>query len=442
MRMLCKVKRTALTGAAVFLLAGCAADAPSAAEDSAPDTSTFDAPGFDATHFDALGLWAEVRKDFELFYAYLDARDVEAQAYLDRVGEIVGATTSEAEARRELHRATFAFADPHLSFGPLTDTDFNVFPTSSDLVLKRAGDTFEIADVRAGSAAAQAGLRPGFTGETVDGRALSDHVGEVFERLVETPTDAQAAYAATLAVNGRRVGTREMSVTDASGQSRSLSLTNPKDFAAAVSERPPVEVERVGRLAVVRINNRLGDNALIEGFDAVMEEVADADGLILDMRNTPSGGNTEVGRSILGHFTTRTQPYQRHSRPSLEREFSVPRQWIELVAPRAPYFAVERTVVLGGPWTGSMGEGIVIGMDALGATVIASDMGDLLGAMSQFRFADERITHSIATERLFHVDGTPREDFVADQSLPSADTDAAGGDPALRTAIELLSAPD
>jgi carboxyl-terminal processing protease len=81
-------------------------------------------------------------------------------------------------------------------------------------------------------------------------------------------------------------------------------------------------------------------------------------------------------------------------------------------------------------------------MDALGATVIASDMGDLLGAMSQFRFADERITHSIATERLFHVDGTPREDFVADQSLPSADTDAAGGDPALRTAIELLSAPD
>ena len=67
-----------------------------------------------------------------------------------------------------------------------------------------------------------------------------------------------------------------------------------------------------------------------------MRETREAAGLILDLRETPSGGNTEVGRSIIGHFVTEARSFQVHTVPSLEREFSVPRQFTEYVMPRLP----------------------------------------------------------------------------------------------------------
>jgi carboxyl-terminal processing protease len=68
-------------------------------------------------------------------------------------------------------------------------------------------------------------------------------------------------------------------------------------------------------------------------------------------------------------------------------------------------------------------------------------MGDLLGGMSNFSFDDNKITLAIPTETLFHIDGTPREDFVADTALLSADTDADGSDPAMAAALAHLQRP-
>lgn len=350
------------------------------------------------------------------------------------------------EFRRRLHRATFAFTDPHLGFGPYDPADFNIIPSASDLQIGYEAGRYTVLDVRANSAALKAGIRIGWDIIAVNDLAMTDQVGAVFQDLIDQPSDAQRAYAATLVANGQREGDRRIDARKPDGTETILTLANPRVHAKHVMDGPAIETRRVTasdgtNIAILRINNRLGDNNFIAAFDAAITEVTDADRIILDMRNTPSGGNAEVGKSILGHFTADLRPYQVHEVPSLKREFTVPRRFVEYVYPRAPYFDPTKTVVLGGYWTGSMGEGVVIGMDALGVQTIASDLGDLLGGMSNFSFNDNKITLSIPTEALFHVDGTPREDFIADIALMSADSDAAGSDPALTAALSYLQTP-
>ncbi|MGJ8558651.1 MAG: S41 family peptidase [Litorimonas sp.] len=407
---------------------------------------TLDPVDISASDFDADAVWTNVRADFDLFYAYRDSRGFDADVYLDKVGALVSTATDREEFRRRLHRATFAFTDPHLGFGPRDAADFNTIPSASDLQIGYQDGRYSILDVRAGSAALAGGLRTGSDIVAVDGVPIARHVSAVFADFLDQPSDAQRAYAATLVANGRREGDRQIDVRLPDGTVQSVTLANPRLLAKDIMDSPAVETRRVttpdgSNIAILRINNRLGDNGLITAFDAAMATVTDADGVILDLRNTPSGGNAEVGRSILGHFTAEVQPFQIHEVPSLDREFTVPRRFIEQVYPREPFFDPARTIVLGGYWTGSMGEGIVIGMDALGVHTIASDMGDLLGGMSNFSFDDNKITLSIPTETLFHVDGTPREDFVADVALFSADSDATGSDPALAAAFSDLATP-
>lgn len=399
-----------------------------------------------APEFDASALWVNVRSDFDLFYAYRDSRGFDADIYLDKVGALVSTATDRDEFRRRLHRATFAFTDPHLGFGPWDGTDFNIIPSASDLQVGYEAGQYFILDVRANSVAAAQRLRPGWEVISVNDLPIDAHVVAVFADLIDEPSDAQRAYAATLVINGRREGVRQISVQHPDGTPQTVTLANPRQHAKVVMDSTMIETRRVNAadgsdIAIIRINNRLGDNGLITAFDETMETVRDADGIILDLRNTPSGGNAEVGRSILGHFTSEVRPFQIHEVPSLMREFSVPRRFIEQVYPRAPFFDPTKTVVLGGYWTGSMGEGVVIGMDALGVQTIASDMGDLLGGMSNFSFDDNKITLSIPTEVLFHVDGTPRENFIANTALMSADSDEQGSDPALAAALSYLATP-
>jgi C-terminal processing protease CtpA/Prc len=131
------------------------------------------------------------------------------------------------------------------------------------------------------------------------------------------------------------------------------------------------------------------------------------------LRDTPSGGNTTVARAIMSRFVQAEAPYQRHAIPAEERRYGVKRVWVEIVAPRGPFAYRAPVVVLVSHWTGSMGEGLAIGMDAIGAaTVVGTRMAGLLGATYSLRLAHTGITVNAPAEQLFHVNGTPREDFV------------------------------
>lgn len=59
-----------------------------------------------------------------------------------------------------------------------------------------------------------------------------------------------------------------------------------------------------------------------------------------------------------------------------------------------------------------MGEGLAIGFDAIGARVEGSRMAGLLGAIYEYKLDKSGVVIKFPVERLFHVNGTPREQFV------------------------------
>ena len=205
-----------------------------------------------------------------------------------------------------------------------------------------------------------------------------------------------------------------------------------------VQERAPLTVSRRDGVVVMRVENALGDDALITAFDDALRAALDAVTLVLDLRNTPSGGNTNVARAIMGHFVDDVRAYQVHDIPAIERATTVPRRFVEQVLPREPRYPGQ-LVVLGGRWSGSMGEGLVIGLDAAAeAEVFASDMGDLLGGLYNVDLERSGIRIDLGVERLFHVDGTPREDFVAEHALAVVDRGPGGADAGMDAVLDWL----
>ena len=89
-----------------------------------------------------------------------------------------------------------------------------------------------------------------------------------------------------------------------------------------------------------------------------------------------------------------------------------------------------------------MGEGLAIGLHAArGATVLGQPMAQLLGAMGQTVLPHSSIAVRVPVEKLFHVDGTPRE-----AALPCApdvaEQDGVAQDAELNAAVALATRLD
>lgn len=191
----------------------------------------------------------------------------------------------------------------------------------------------------------------------------------------------------------------------------------------------------ISGIGYIRINNSLGDNDLIPQFDSVLNTLMSTQALVLDLRETPGGGNTTVARAIIGRFITKEGFYQAHELTAEERLYGVKRSWQEIVSPRKePY--TRPLVVLANHWTGSVGEGIVIGFDALKrGTVIGTRMAGLNGAIYSYQMPHTKIGFSFPVEKLLHVNGTPREDYVPPVVVKSRGT---GGDEILQAGLDYL----
>jgi carboxyl-terminal processing protease len=160
-------------------------------------------------------------------------------------------------------------------------------------------------------------------------------------------------------------------------------------------------------------------------------------GLILDLRDVPSGGNTSVALGILGRFVTQRLPYQRHRIPAYAQP-DVERNWVEEVAPRGPFAYRGRLVVLVDAWTGSLGEGIAIGLDAMQrATVVGTPMAGLAGAVDSVTLPATGVRVQFPTEQLFHIDGTPRHEWKP----PVLEEPHDGGDAILERGLAVLAVP-
>ena len=343
-------------------------------------------------------------------------------AYLERLPggrfELSGKLRVEAEAVtdkpqlvRYSERALMLLADHHAITGSSLKDSWAVFPSFGDLWVERDAQGYVIEQVRDDSPAARAGVRPGDRLIAVDGVATAAAVDAFWADLGTKGGGERDGYAARVLAAGRRDRQRRLTI-ESGGVTRPLLLASL--YSVERPSLPPVSVESSAAEYRIRFNDSLGDSATIAAFDEAMEAAPPGGRLLIDLRDTPSGGNTSVARAVLGWFVSRPTFYQVHNLPAEERETGIARQWAEQVLPREDKRYEGDVTVLVGRWTGSMGEGLAIGFDAIGAKVLGSRMARLLGAIYDHRLPESGLILKLPTERLYATDGTPREQFVPD----------------------------
>ncbi len=169
----------------------------------------------------------------------------------------------------------------------------------------------------------------------------------------------------------------------------------------------------VDDIGIIRTNNSLGNNDLVTAFDKALDGLFETKGLIVDLRNTVDGGNSYVARGIMSRFISTDKPYQKHW--TIEQYGNNPeviRTWFEYVSPRSKTYT-KPIVVLVGHWTGSMGEGLAIGLEGIGrAQIIGTEMERLAGEVNGFNFIHQKYGFRLSTSKLFHINGTPREKYI------------------------------
>ncbi|MEM9379666.1 MAG: S41 family peptidase [Planctomycetota bacterium] len=341
-------------------------------------------------------------------------------AYFDEIEDVWDEASEELVARAEAAETDRAFfvaleefltllADDHSFLGSNLAASPRLAPSGVDLWPVWDGERLVVESVRRGSTAWERGIRAGDEIVSVGGRAPAEVALDALHPARD-PGDARAwAWAARQCVGGPRDRPLALRLRSDGGE-RSIEYMPGTPRPA----HGPLSAEVIeGNVGVVRVHDGLGDRALIEAFDRALEELRGTRALVLDLRSTPGGGNTTVARAIMGRLVTEERPYQRHVLAEEERAFGVERVWIERVAPRGPFPYEAPVVVLVGRWTGSMGEGLAIGLAGMGrATLVGGRMAGLRGALGTIRLPGSGIAVHVPVERLSTVRAVPREDVV------------------------------
>ncbi|NJC42427.1 carboxyl-terminal processing protease [Brevundimonas alba] len=362
-------------------------------------------PGPEAYRADALSIEALVNSQ----YAYLDRFPGGVMPMSAQMRREAEAVSDRASLLRYAEHAVTALADHHAITGASFGDSWGLVPSYSDLWIETEADRWRITAVRDRSPAAEAGVAAGDELVAVGGVSTAEAVAAFWAELGLTPEGDRAGYGARVLAAGRRDRPRDLAIRGGDGVERRLTL--PNLYGGGWGDRPPVTVSEQDGTLVIRINDSLGDSETVAAFDAAMAGAKPDQLVVIDLRDTASGGNTVVARAIMGWFVDEARPYQIHNLPSEERETGVPRQWIEQVLPRPGKRHRGPVMAKVGRWTGSMGEGLAVGLDAVGVLVVGEPMAGLLGAVYDHPLANSGLVLKLPTERLYAVDGTPREAF-------------------------------
>ena len=353
------------------------------------------------------------QKDFSEFWT--DVRDNDA--YLDtqaidwvRVREIYQPMADTIKNRDQFIRLLETMMNElhngHSSLNTNLNSSNRIIPSGSDIFVQRKGHFFFITDIRKNYPSEQCGLKPGLQVIKFNGEKIEDLLGHFLPKYTSIYNDEMYDYALNMLFAGTHDKKRVITVVNQGIEKDYF----PDEFNVPGQSKNLLECKIIqGNTGYIKINNSLYNNDLIPAFDAAVDSLIHTSGLIIDLTETPGGGNSAVARAIIGRFIQKEMPYQKHE--TFETTYKIKRSWIEYVSPRKLMYNRD-IYILAGHWTGSMGEGIVLGFDGISrAKIIGTKMAGLLGAIDGFKLSETTIGFQIPTERLYHVNGTPREDY-------------------------------
>jgi C-terminal processing protease CtpA/Prc len=351
-------------------------------------------------------------KDFNEFwndinnnYAYFDQQQINWNKVKDIYQPQVKPITTDNDFIKLLEKVLNELYNGHVSLNTNLNSSNNLIPSGQDMFVQKQNDKFYITDLRKGFGAELSGLKIGNEVVLFNGKSIEEQLKQFLPKSATVHSQAMYQYAINMLFAGTHNVKRQITINKNGKQ-----LNYYPDSLAINQTTNLIETKILNKTtAYIKFNNSLGDLKTIELFDKAVDSFLQYKNLILDLTETPSGGNTTVARSIMGRFISRTMPYQQHEFD--EKEFETKRMWVEYVTPRKKQYKGSVFIAVG-HWTGSMGEGIAIGFDGLKrAKIIGTEMAKLLGAINGFVMTETQIGFQIPTERLYHINGTPRENF-------------------------------
>lgn len=351
-------------------------------------------------------------KDFNEFwndvnnnYAYFDQQQIN----WDKVKEIyqpqVKQITNDNDFIRFMETVINEFHNGHISLNTNLNSSNRIIPSGQDMFVQKQNNKFFIKDLRKGFGAELSGLKIGDEIILFNNKSIPEQVEKFLPKFITTHSQEMYQYALNILFAGTH-DTKRIITINRNGKQINLF----PDSLQTTETTNLIEKKALNKTtAYIKINNSLGDFKTIADFDKAVDEFIGYKNLVIDLSETASGGNSTVARCIMGRFISKTMPYQQHEFD--EKEFQTQRKWVEYVMPRKTQFKGNVFIIVG-HWTGSMGEGIAIGFDGMKrAKIIGTEMAKLLGAINGFTMSETNIGFQIPTERLYHINGTPREKY-------------------------------
>jgi len=351
------------------------------------------------------------QKDFMEFwhnignnYAYLDQQNIDWKKVSEIYEPQAKMISNDNEFIEFLEHVLNELYNGHSSLNTNLETSNRIIPSGSDLRVEKLGHKYIIKDLRKGFGADLAGLKIGMEVILFNGKPLDEQLKKFLPKFTDKYNQKMYQYAIDMLFAGTHNKSREIVVVQ-NGDTKTF-------YPVSYGNRDELIYSKTidKNTAYIKINNSLGNNNLVAAFDMVLDTLLLSKNLIIDLTETPSGGNSTIARAIMGRFTDKLRPFQVHEFD--EKDYQTKRHWVEYVTPRKQIY-MGKIYVLVGHWTGSMGEGMAIGFDTFGkAKIIGTKMAGLLGAISGFQMSETKIGYQFPTERLYHINGTPREDFI------------------------------
>ena len=326
-----------------------------------------------------------------------------------------------------LERLIAELHDHHIEANVNNAASPQLVPTGIEVWAAFRGGLAVIECVRPDSACEKAGVRAGDVIAAIGDMPVDRAVAAALPRALSAADPEANDYTLRVLLAGTHDKPRDFTIE---GKARTVLppyVRQPSGAFLTISRREGV--------AILRVENSLGEPALVAEMDRALDSLGDAGALILDLRNTPSGGNTDVAEPILGRFVKGRTAYQRGFLPGPGRSFPSD-GYTRYVGQRGKTITLPMAVLCS-RWTGSMGEGMTIGLDGMKrAVAVGTRMAGLCGATEKFVLPKSQIGVTFPVERLYHLDGTPREQWAPPHLVDLAN--AQGDDPVLAKALELL----
>lgn len=353
------------------------------------------------------------QKDFTEFwnivngnYAYLKKQNIDWNKVKETYQPQVDAIKDNDEFIKLLENVLNELYNGHSSLNTNLPSSNKLTPSGTDMYVENLNNRFIVQDLRKGFGAEQCGIKVGMEIVKFNDLEVLPQLKQFLPKYTKTYNEQMLQYAIDMLFAGTHNKPRKITTLE-NGSEKDYypdKVTLPKN--EKLIESKVID----GKAGYIKINNCLYNYDLINEMDKAIDNFSSLKTIIIDLSETPSGGNTTVARAMMGRFINEKLPYQTHEID--ESQYETKQLWTEYVIPRKKMYT-GKVIIMVGHWTGSMGEGIAIGFDAMNkGTVIGTKMAGLIGAIDGFKLTETHIGFQIPTEQLYHVNGTPRENYL------------------------------